>query len=105
MRRLACLQYEVKFAVDAHQSNMNYSITATAVNEFGESAASEAVEYTTPRKPFQPEIDSVFVEPFTGREPYGSIAVTIDKVDDGGSGECVALLPWLCCLSTASRLA
>ena len=93
----ACLQVQFKFANREHQDGVEYSITAIAWNEFGESAASEEFEYTTPRKPFQPVIDSIFVEPFTGQEPYGSITVTIDEVDDGGSGEQRTAEACACC--------
>lgn len=87
--RTACSpQFEVKFNNFAHQDGMNYSITATAWNEFGESAASEPYKYTTPARPDAPVIDSVEVQPPTDREPFGSLAVTINNdTNTGGSRE------------------
>lgn len=82
-----CLQVELKFANYEHQHSMEYTVTAIAVNEFGESKPSKAVTYTTPRRPDTPVIDSVEVLPPTDREPFGAIAVTVTETDDGGSRE------------------
>lgn len=85
---------------------MLYFITAAAFNEFGGSALSETFEYTTPRRPFPPTIESVVVLPSPAsrrrlqedappsleREPFGRMAITVANTSDGGSREWLLLM-------------
>lgn len=99
---LSWSQIELSFHNKEHENGMLYTITATAFNEFGESAASEPFEYTTPTSPEAPVIDSIEVlppaqtrrrrllAPPTDRETFGSLAVTINQTEDGGSGVCLS---------------
>lgn len=78
----------LSFPNKEHADGTNYSITATAFNEFGESKPSEAFWYQTPRRPKRPIVDSVVVLPPTDVEPFGSIAITVNETWDGGAREC-----------------
>ena len=63
-------------------NGMEYTITAVASNEFGESPDSEAVEWAAPLKPVAPVIVYVDV-PDQQREPYGPVAVVVTHEDSG----------------------
>lgn len=79
-------QVEIAFGNKEHASETNYTVTAVAVNEFGESVPSESVRYLTPRRPDAPVIDSVEFQLPTDAEPLGAMTVTITEPFDGGDG-------------------
>lgn len=80
------------------KAGAKYSVTATAWNEYGESEPSEADEYWTPAGPDPPEIDFVEVLPPSDREPFGSLAITINDpiTDETGQSGALALFAFYC---------
>lgn len=91
------LQVMLSFANKAHQNGVEYSITATASNEFGASKPSGAFVYKTPRRAFRPIIESVEL-PSDNHETFDPLLVTVAQTGDGGSRElglgCGAALHW-----------
>lgn len=79
---------------------MEYTITATASNEFGESAESEPFQYKAPLKPAPPTVTYIAV-PDEERETYGPLAVVVTYAE-GASRELLPLHPTkLPCISAS----